>query len=343
MRIHYTATVWHGNFYRYFGNALRSLGHEVRLFSDNGSFGQRLLRAVTTRIPRYQYRGQDKFREALSRGWLRSTEEFNPDLIILEHVPNILPEVIAKSRRPGRKIFYWMDSPPTGDQAKDAMASLRFADKVFANDHHRLYMSILFRPADFVQLPLAGEPAVFQPLNVSDGKKKYDAVFVGSFPEQSGDGFLRSQIISGIPQKYNVAAFGSGLNYALRYFPALKSRVKSGTHLSDAKVNEIYNDSKIVLNLHSTQGHITSLSARTYEIGLAGAFQLVDYREDLDLLFPKELFATFKYADEINDLIADWLKKPEERARRAEKIREHVLGHHTWKHRAQKMLSYYNP
>ncbi|GEM_PF-3449129 len=342
MKIHYTATIWHGSFYRYFGNALRSLGHDVATFNDNGSFGQKLLRTILTRIPRNEYRGQDKFREALSRDWLASVEAFNPDLIILEHAPNILPEAIAKAKKPGRKIFYWMDSPPTGDQAKDAMAALRFCDKIFANDRHRLYMSILFRPDQFIQLPLAGNPEAFRFLNIPEDQKKYDVVWVGSFPEQSGDGFLRAQVAKNIPEKYTVAAFGNGASYSLRYFPELISRIKTGTALHDVNVNEIYNHARIALNIHSTQGHLTSLSARTYEIGLSGAFQLVDYREDLDHFFPKDLFATYQYADEINGLIEEWIKKPDERAERAAKIREHVLAHHTWRHRAEKMLSYVN-
>ncbi len=333
MKIHYTASVWHGGFYKFFGNALKSLGHEVKFVSDSGSKSQELARKVIVRIPKFQYLAGDKFREAVSRDWLKSVREFNPDLIILQHVPNILPDAILAAKKTGKKIFYWMDSPPAGEQAKDALISFRFVDKVFSTD--RKWMTILFRPKQFVFLPFAGDEKVFHP--ITQAKKEYDVVFVGSFPEQSGDGCLRAEIISRIPEKYKVKAFGNGLSYWFKFFPNLKERAGVSGLQEDSALNEIYNKSKIVLNIHSTW-HTSSLSARTYEIGLAGAFQLVDWREDLDNLFHKGALPSFHYADEVSGLIDKWIRKDEERNDLAIKAREYILEHHTWRHRAEEML-----
>jgi spore maturation protein CgeB len=270
----------------------------------------------------------------VSKSWLESVDRFKPELIILQQPANILPEAVAEAKNKKYKIFYWVDSPIAGEQAKDDILSLNFVDKIFSID--RLWQTILFRPEKFVVLPLAGEPSVFKPLAA---EKEYDVSFVGSFPPATGDGALRAQILSRIPERYKVAAFGSGLDYWFRYFPNLRKRALGVGIQDDAKLNEIYNRSKIVLSIHSTW-HYTSVSARTFEVGLAGAFQLVDWREGYGELFPGGMLEYFHYADEINGLIDDWIKKPEEAARRALETRKYILDNHTWRHRAEKMLSY---
>lgn len=333
IKIHYNAGAWHGGYPEFFKKALLSLGHEVFYFDDFGSRRQQTLTKIFMRVPRMQYRVFDYFRKEISRDWLRSVQSFKPDLIILAHTPNTLPEDIRLAKKDGAKVFYWMDAPPTGAQAKDAIAGCVEADAVFSVD--RKWMTILYGPDDFFHLPVAGDPETFYP---AEGvRKEYDVLFLGSFPPQTGDGYLRAKIINEIPKKYRVVVFGNGADYWTRQFPELKERIKSGSILRAEKLNEIYNKTNIVLNIHSTS-NTSSLSARTYEIALSGAFQLVDWREDLDTQFPVGSFVTFRYAREINGLIEEWLRKPDERARRARRVREHVLNHHTWRHRAEEML-----
>lgn len=336
MKIHYTTTVWHGGFYKYFGDALKSLGHEVYFFDEAGTSGQKLFGKVITRVPGYAYKGDAMFCAAVSRDWLKSIEKFNPDLVVIQHSPNITADAVRKAKEQGRTIFYWEDAEPADSQAKEALACLGYADKIFSVD--RKWMTILYRQSDFVHLPLAGEPSVFRPL--SDAEKEYDVVYVGSFPPRTGDGYLRAKIMSDIPGKFKVAAFGTGLGYWFDHLPNLRQRSGGGKILTDTALNEIYNKSKIVLAIHAT-GHISSISARTYEIGLSGAFQLVDWREDDDILFPKGMLVNFKNTDEINGLIEEWMAKPEERERRAAETRDYILAHHTWKHRAEEMLKYF--
>lgn len=340
MRIHYTTPVWHGGFSTFFGNALRSLGHEVVSFDDNGTKSQRAFERIATRIPKLQYAAGDLFRKAVSRNWLASVRETRPDLIILEHAPNILPEVVREARSLKKPIFYWMDSPAAGSQAKDALAALQYVDKVFTIDRSPAWMTILYGPHDVEFLPLAGDPEVFHPLSPAP-RSEYDIVFVGSMPPQSGDGYLRAKILADISEKYRVAVFGTGLEYWYRYLPNLRERVVKSGRLSTEALNEVYSKTKLFLNIHSTW-HFTSVSARTFEAALAGTFQLVDHRADHDELFPKDSLVTFRSAKEIAPLLDRWLAPGADSARAdmAMKTRAHVIAHHTWRHRAEKMLSY---
>jgi spore maturation protein CgeB len=337
VKIHYTATVWHGGYYRFFGGALRSLGHEVVFFDDGGTKSQKSFERIATRIPRMQYWAEDKFRQAVSRRWLRSVYRENPDLIILEHAPNILSEAVRDARKLKKPIFYWVDSPAAGAQAKDMLASLAYADKVFTIDRSKAWTTILYERDDIGFLPLAGDPEAFYP--IPSFKKEYDVVFVGSLPPQNGDGYLRAKILASIPERYRVAVCGTGIEYWHKHFPELRGRVARQGRLSAESLNEFYAKSKLFLNIHSTW-HFTSSSARTFEVALAGLFQLVDHRADHDELFPRDLLITFRSAKEIASLLDRWLAPSADQKRQeiAEKTRAYVHSHHTWRHRAEKML-----
>ncbi len=335
MRIHYSTPIWHGGFHKFFSGALMSLGHDVRLFDEGGTPRERFLGRVFSRIPKYQYRGIDRVRAMVTRDWQKDVHEYRPDLIVLEHTPNIAPWAVYEAKQLA-PIFYWVDSPPAGAQAQDMIASLKFATKLFTID--RTWMTILFDKKDYEFLPLAGDETIFVPKSVPESEKEYDVVFVGSMPPQSGDGYLRAAVCASVAREHKIAIFGAGADYWVRYFPELKKCIHD-VRIPDGELSGLYNRTKIVLNIHSTW-HFSSVSARTYEIALTGAFQLVDHRNDLDELFPKNMFATFRSAHEVPKLVGEWLKKPAEREKKALKAREHVLAHHTWRHRAEKMLTY---
>lgn len=339
MRIHYTAPAWHGGFYKFMSSALRSLGHEVFYFNDFGTRSQNLFRRIFTRVPRWQYRADDYFRKTISGDWLNSINTYKPDLVIIEHAPNILPEAVREAKKNGYKIFYWIDSPPAGSQAKDVLGGMVAAHKIFSIDRSKEWMTELFPPDKVNFFPLAGEPDVFRP--IPSVKKEYDVVFIGSFPPASGDGVIRAEIISHIPDTYNVVVFGNGLDYWFNHYPRLKKLSGGAVRpLAAEKLNEIYNKSNIILSIHSSY-HIESVSARVHEAALSGVFQIVDWRKDLDELYPKELIPRFRWAREVNGLIDYWMARPEEREKIAARARSYALSHNTWRQRAEEMLKYF--
>jgi len=338
MRIHYTISAWHGGFQLFFSKALRSLGHEVFYFDDLGTKAQRYARRIFTRLPGMQYSADDRIREWVSRDWLRSIRAFKPDLIILQNAPEILPAAIKEAKAEGYKIFYWSDSPSAGGRAKDILAGMSFADEVFSIDRSKEWMTCLFPRENFHFLPLAGDPDIFHPL--PGVEKEYDIVYVGSFPPQTGDGVIRAQIISNISDKYKVAVLGNNIAYWYKLYPKLEKMTLSTKALPAEEINKIYNKAKIVLAPHS-YSHVESVSARVHETALTGAFQITDWRHDLDELYPAKLIPRFNWAKDVNNLIDHWMAKPEEREETAKQIREHALKHNTWRHRAEEMLKYF--
>ncbi len=341
MKIHLTGTYWHGATTYNIERAFRSLGHDVLFFDKQLQKFDRIFKNIFLRLSRKPYNTEQFFSERRSGEWLRSVEEYNPDLIFIEDAPGLLAEFIAKAKKFKKPIFYYMTSPPHGHGGKELMRCFEYVDELFSIDEEWSKIAAQFYKKTIHHLPLAASPEDFYP--IVQVEKEYDAAYVASVPEQSPDGLMRAHLIDQIPKKYSVAALGNGWNYWLKYFPHLSSRIQSSSSVSILKMNEVFNHSKIIINFHST-GHTTSISARTFEVALSGSFQIADYRKDFDVLLPSSIIPFFNNLQEMNDLIGYW-SAPEhenERQEKSQKIREYVLAHHTWEHRVKKILEVYN-
>ncbi len=337
MRIHVTGSDWQGCITSNLARAFRELGHTVFVFEKNGSKIERRVAAIASRLVRKPYEAENYFFRLRSEKWLKSVGAFGADLIFIEDAPNILAEFIRRARDFKKPIFYYEVGPPHGPGAREELLNFKYVDEVFCMERDWNKYIEFFFPRRVRYLPLAGNNLDFYP--ISDTEKLYDVTFVGSAPEQSPDGLIRAHMLNSISDTYRVGIWGNGWNYWLRHFPRLKSRIKSGSAVSNKEANKIYNQTKISFTYHTT-GVPTFIGPRTFDIALAGCFQIIDYRpgSDFDILFPKNTFPTYKTIPEIQQLIEDWLPRDNERKEIASVLRDHVLKHHTWKHRAEEVL-----
>jgi spore maturation protein CgeB len=78
---------------------------------------------------------------------------------------------------------------------------------------------------------------------------------------------------------------------------------------------------------------------RTFEAAAAAAFQLTEYKQDLQELFDldRELVC-FRSEEELRDLIPRYLRAESERREKAEAARERVWARHTFTHRLSTLL-----
>ena len=328
MKIHLTGTNWHGDITSNLQKAFESLGHKVFFFEKHLSRGWKIAQNLITRASRKPYDAENYFSDIATKRWRQSVASFQPDLVIVEDAPNI------RIGLEGFPIFYYEVSPPHGSGAKEVLLSFRYVDEVFCIDKDWAKYIEMFFSEKVRHLPLAGNPDVFYPMDID---KIYDVVMVASAPEQSPDGLMRAKLIDSIPGNLRVEVFGNGWKYWFRYFHSLEFRY-GGYHKTAKEVNRIYNQSKIVLNFHST-GHISSVSSRTFEIALASAFQITDQRSDLSL-FPD--FPDFGGINDMNAQISEWLPKDKARQEVSQRMRNEVLQRHTWKHRAEEILKVFN-
>ncbi|MFH1136784.1 MAG: glycosyltransferase [Pseudomonadota bacterium] len=192
---------------------------------------------------------------------------------------------------------------------------------------------------NFLNLPLAADPEVFQP--IADQRLlapfRADLSFMGA----------------GYPNRR--AVFPELLDFDFKIWGTewdlesdLGRRVqKNGARVSTAETVLIYNAGRINLNLHSsifTAGLDAAggfINPRTFEIAACGAFQLVDRRHPLQQFFePEKELSTFENVAELRDKIAFFLQRPELREEMGRAARKRVLAEHTYQHRLKVLLDF---
>ncbi|HNR36364.1 MAG TPA: glycosyltransferase [Candidatus Hydrogenedentes bacterium] len=117
------------------------------------------------------------------------------------------------------------------------------------------------------------------------------------------------------------------------------------TRFTPERFAKIVAGTKINLNLHSSTVHdgvdpdCDAINPRVFEIAACGGFQLCDPCKGLDALFDFDTeLPVYRDLAELREKIDYFLARPEERAAFAQRARRRVLAHHTYRHRAQRML-----
>lgn len=183
-------------------------------------------------------------------------------------------------------------------------------------------------------LPLATNPERYKKVLITEKDRSnfgYDVCFIGlPFPN-------RAEIFESL-HKYNLGVFGDNWT---KYF-MLKGKKTPSYYRGKATgeiVNKIYLCSKIVLNIHHPHS-MEGLNTRTFDIPACGAFEIVDYKNNLEKHFKidKEIVA-FKDVDELKKKIDFYLKNGDLRKSISERGKQRVLSEHTWVNRVKEMIA----
>lgn len=178
-------------------------------------------------------------------------------------------------------------------------------------------------------LPFADTP----PKKVGATTKKYPLVFIGQY-DKTREGYL-----------WSVRDLGLSIWGPWEHTKVRKCVV--ARHIPQSQVRQVYSEAKIVLNIHShsfgderdslTEG--TNL--RTFMASGVGAFQLAEYRKDLENLYTlgKEL-VTFTDAEDLRGKILYYLKHDKRREEIARAAYERTVRDHTYVKRMQQLLAY---
>src|SRR6267142_3986833 len=107
-----------------------------------------------------------------------------------------------------------------------------------------------------------------------------------------------------------------------------------GEYIDNAILRQHYSRCDIVLNDHwRSMRERGFVSNRIFDAAAAGAFVLSDTVEEMEELFGEDL-VTYCGEKEFRDLVDHYLSNPEERRRKAARLRERVLADHTFTQRA---------
>ncbi len=246
---------------------------------------------------------------------------------------NILPKTWELIKSKQIPMIAWLGDDPF--KKTDIFKNICYFNKVFLIDQEWTNLTrYLYPKAEF--LPHAADPETFYLINP---KRKYenDIVFVGSSYHSSPDGLLRAEILKTLFENgFNIKIYGD--DGWIKLFPkySFLKKIFINKIVGPQELNAIYNSTKIVLNIHSSELK-SGTNQKTFEIASAGAFQLVNYQKPIEELF-KGSIITFNSSSDLVEKAKYYLTHEKERNKLTEKAREIVINNHTYKDRVKKLL-----
>jgi glycosyltransferase involved in cell wall biosynthesis len=188
----------------------------------------------------------------------------------------------------------------------------------------------------YYHFPFGSDSTVFHPLNI---EKKYDIAFLGNANSGSGRGkYIQSLIKYAKEKQLNIFLAGSGWDeYGYPY-----RIVNHGK-----ETNEIYNQSKICINIHNDRqfaGIDKEMDAnnRLFDLAMAGCCQVSNGEQMVIRYFEKDEVDTADKPDDWIEKIDYYLKNEDKRLERCAKAREKALTNHTWELRATEFIRFIN-
>jgi spore maturation protein CgeB len=262
---------------------------------------------------------------------LRNIENEKPDLLFVIKGDHIFPGALNEIKKKyGIKVAaYIWDDPfySYAGQFTDDYRKNNFADSMALYDHIFVYdpyyvEQIRERGIGHVSyLPLATDPDKYKPVSLTAEEKAlygYDVCFVG-VPHPNRLALLDQ--ITGC----RLGVFGDGWDNVER--PYYQGRAQG------EKVLKLYSASKIILNIHDPEA-AHGVNTRTFDIPACKAFELVDHKPEIDVLFEDGVdLASYEGLNDLNDKIQYYLRHPRAAQMIAASGYQKVLSGHTWKAR----------
>lgn len=322
-----------GAFGLYWEKALKQMGHKVETVLISKAYLEiehsrvaPILGALKRRLPMVNYFSE----RIIGTRLLQKTERFKPDFILVDAGNTISPNTLKKIKEQIKiPIVNWLlDDPVHHQNWKNVTDSLPLYDCIFVFDPYYIPGFIKCGAKRMEYLPPACDTEIYRDAGPDLGKKR-DLCFVGTITPR------RAEILLHL-SNFDLNIWTSNPKSLPR--PLNRSRYYKGKVWGE-KISRIYNSSKIVINIHHPQS-IFGTNLKTFEIASSGAFQLVDFKKELENLFKiGEELICYNNVKELIELIKYYLDQPEKRREIAVKAQKRVQSEHTYIHRFTRMLS----
>ena len=322
----------------YVSSALKDLGYEVEVM-DCSPFREAFL-SIGDII---EEKGNvDKLRSIfttfLSELIMARVVDFKPDLFFALAQAPVTVDLLERLKGYGiprafwfvedfRLFEYWKDVAPLYDYF------FTIQDGEFFG-----YLKDL-RVKNFHYLPLAADPSVHRPLQLS----KEELEEYGSDLSFVGVGYYNRRYLLPHLIDFDLKIWGSGWGGLKPLQPFIQ---REGRWISPEEYVKVFNASRINLNLHSSTVHQgvnpygDFVNPRTFEIASCGAFQLVDRRSHLPRFFNEEEMVTYESLEDLREKIKYYLKNGRERKEMARRARERVVRDHTYRRRMEEAMAF---
>lgn len=355
MKVLVVGPFWFGGVTEYVKKAFEQLNCEVELFIADRTDKYFTERSIIKQLSRLSFFGDvdlfkkylfkrinSKTRKILETEFVEKVQAFSPDLIfVIAGLTNLITSQSLKAIKRKTKIplaIWCLDDPL---QHYEITKSIVCYDHVFAVDPSFIQQLKLIASCPVKYLPGAADPDVYKPIDLSlEEKQRFDCdlAYLGSVEyRENGAGVLRAQVLQGLAD-FKMRIYGNpSWKKLLEDFPNLKKYL-SGGYLMPPEVNKLYNAARIVVNIHRSQIRC-GVNPKAYEIASAGAFQLIDKRDEIVNQFEigKEIIC-YENVKELKELTKYYLDHSDERKLIAAKARQRVQAQHTYAHRMQEVI-----
>ena len=324
MKILVLGNKWHGNWSSTLHDELLLLGHtskhiNVRFIRKSPIYKIDALRKKIFLI---------KLKIILSREISKSSV----DRIIVITPYDIPREIWIYIKEKNIPIIGWWGDDPV--LKKIPAGCVKLLEQIYLVDKSWVEQTKIINANTFY-LPHAASIKNFHP---SPSKRKlHNITFVGdSFPGKS-EGLKRAETLRALYENnLKPVLFGDfGWKKLFPAYPFLK-KIYKGSVSSPEQLNNIYNFSKIVLNIHHSQLK-SGTNQRTPEASASKAFQLSDYRDSIPFHFGESI-GTYSSNRELVKKADFFLTHPKERTYLAEKSYQIVLEKHSYSQRIKTLL-----
>ncbi|MEW6387018.1 MAG: glycosyltransferase [Thermodesulfobacteriota bacterium] len=313
----------------YTARACRHLGHETELLDFTPFYpAYQALQQITAEPQAAGKLNRDLFR-LLGETLLSRVRDFRPDLLFFLAQAPVDPALLRTLKTEVPLLAYWFVEdfqvfPYWQDLAPEVDVFFVLQKEPFFQELKRLGVR------NYACLPLAADPEVYHPLELTpEERRRYGAAlsFVGA------GYYNRREFFPGLLD-FDFKIWGSEWSLT---GPLSHHIQNQAARVSEEEAVKIFNATRINLNLHSSPFHGginpqgDYLNPRVFDLAACGAFQLVDWRNQLPEFFtPDRELVTFTSLAEAREKIDYYLAHEEERRLIAQQGRERCLREHTY-------------
>jgi len=265
--------------------------------------------------------------------WKKSLFHFRPDLVLIMKGAKISKEILTEIKTLSTaKLALWLvDNAllelhpdniwPPHYRTVEAKAYPLY-DTVFMYDSFDVSHCRQLGLHNAVYLPLAFCESIYHPLNSAT---LYDMSFIGYR-------YLNRERLIGSLKGFHLGIGGCGWEGSSLHNYVIKDYVPY------ASPNHIYNQSKIVLNIHSPQS-VHGGNLRNFEVLGSGSVLCAERLKDLLDLFSEDEVVFYSSAEELKEKISFLLANDQKRRQIAQNGHQCAIAHHTFSHRINSILN----
>jgi len=305
---------------RYAHQALVEMGHEVVTF-DFSSHGLylRLLKKISTK----------RFLARLNQELVKLIKQEKPDLFLTIFGFNHSVEVVERVKSLGVPTACWWLNDPF--QFERSAAKAGCYDHYFTNSRGSLALYAEKGINNVSFLPVG----IYPPLHKrSPGlTKKWDICFAGDYKP------VREEVLNAVASRFNLAIFGPWGNRIAKDSP-LQKHIVSDKFFSPEEMVTMFNQSKIVLNIHTWLGkNEFGINPRVFEASGCGSLQITDFKEEItDFYQEDQEIVIYRSTDELLEKLAYYLEHEGEREVIAARAYDRTLRENTYQQRMEELL-----